>query len=351
MADRVSEPVTAATVAKRAGVSITTVSFALNGQADRYGISKETVQRVLDVAREINYVPNHLARSLRRRQTKTIGVIFPHLRNNWAHHIMTGMYPLLDREGYVSHLVNHRDSPEQEVRELHALMEMRVDGILCNPLSAGLPVYRQVIERGIPLVFFGDSLDALPEVSYAAWDPAEVAMSVQALIRAKCRRIAYLGIVDDRPISRRRRAVFEETVREAGLNMAPEHILLNAGGTTFDEPLRRMFSAANPPDGVFALYDDVAIEAMDTFDAMGLRVPTDVKVATLGDSDLIGPRAYDITTVTAPVSDEGLEAARALLRQIKKPGVPCVHTLVRGGELRQRSTTSSTPATRPDRRG
>lgn len=345
------QPATIATVARLAGVSITTVSFALNGRAARHGISEETAERVLRAAREVNYIPNSLARSLRRRSTKAIGVVFPHLRNDWAHHLMEGMYELLDAESYVPYIVSHRGQPDQARSELASLAERRVDGILCNPLVENVNDYRQVMERGIPLVFFGDTLDELPEVSFAAWDPAEVGISVRHLIAVGCRRIAYLGFADNRRMTRARHEAFERALRDAGLEVRRDWIVLNQPGQSFDRALRTIFGQPEPPDALFALYDDTAMDALDALSAMGPEVAARVRVATLGNSQLIGPRGYNVTTTVAPVQREGHEAAKALLALIENPDAGPIHTLVSGGELIVRETTrpsfTSTRTSRP----
>ncbi len=325
---------TVATLAAHLGLSITTVSLALNGRAERYGIATATVRRVRAAARELNYVPNVLARNLRNQRSGMVGVIFPHLRNDWAHYIMDGMYDLFQAEGLVPFIVNHRDNPEQEAREIGSLIQRRAEGILCNPLAAGLNAYREAQANGIPLVFFGDTLADLPEVSYAAWDPADVALVVRHLVRRGARRIGYLGFTDERMMANRRLAQFRKTLEEENHPVRAEWVLLNRPGESFAPKLQALFARpTTAPDALFAHYDDSAIEAIDTLERMGLRVPEDVAVATLGDSRIAGPRGYNLTTVAAPVREEGRAAAQIALDLIRKRQVKPVHRLVGGGIL------------------
>ncbi|MGF1635136.1 MAG: LacI family DNA-binding transcriptional regulator [Phycisphaerae bacterium] len=340
---KTARPATAAMVARHAGVSVTTVSFALNGHGDRYNIPAETVERVRKAAEELAYVPNSLAKSLLSRSTKVIGVVFPHLRNDWAHRIMDGMYELLESRDYVPHIVNHRGEPDREAKELRSLAERRVDGILCNPLSGSAENYRRVIAQRIPLVFFGDTLQELPEVSYAAWDPEEVALTVRHMVDVGCRRIAYLGFDDNRLMTGERYDVFCRTLASAGLGCNEELFIRNQPGEPFDDALRAMFDPARAtsrrPDGIFALYDDSAMAAVETLEEIGVRVPDDVCVATLGGSPMIGPRGYDLTATLAPVEAEGKAAVAALLRILDDPPEEAIHTRVGGGRLRIGRTT------------
>ncbi len=336
---KTNRPATAALIAERAGVSKTAVSFALNGTAERHRVSKETVERILQVAREMNYVPNSLARSLRRRSTRAIGVLFPHLRNDWAHHMTSGMYRLFDEKGYVLHIVNHRGKSVHEERELASLVERQVDGVLASPLAGSVAHYRAVMKRGVPLVFFGDSLAELPDVSFAAWDPAEVAISVRHLIATGCRRIAYLGFVDERPMTVARRQAFEKTLADAGLEVNRRWIVLNREGQSFESALSEIFDKPHRPDSVFTLYDDTAVDALGILGRLGLRVPEDVSLATLGDSPAIAHGACNVTTTVAPVEAEGYQAAQTLLRLIEKAETGPIHTMVSGGRLEIRGTS------------
>ena len=333
-------------VAARAGVSLTTVSLALNGKSERYGLSPRTVQRVMDAAREVNYVPNGLARSLSRRRTNAVGVVFPHLRNDWADQLMDGMYEVLDQHRLVAYIVSHRGDRDREAHELQSLAERRVDGILCNPAAASLDLYRQVCDRGIPLVFFSDTLAELPAVDHAAWDPAEAATSIQHLIDVGCRRLAYLGFDDDRTMAALSRATFERTVRAAGLEVVPEWIVRNPPDRPFDAALARMFARldrVDRPDGIFAVYDETAVDAVRLLRRLGLEVPRQVCLATLGDSHLLGPDGFGITTTTAPVREEGVEAAKALIRRIERRTAAPVARLIRGGRLVPRASTARSP--------
>lgn len=332
-------PVTAATVARSAGVSITTVSFVLNGRAAEHGIAKETVKSVTEIARRLNYVPNGLARSLRHQHTKAIGVIFSHLKNDWAHRIMEGVYSVLDPAEYVPLIVSHREDAQREAREIDSFVARRVDGILCNPLRENLDPYRRLLKRGVPLTFFSDTFDSMPQVSFSAWDPDELGMAVRHLIESGSRRIAYLGLADNRRMAAARRQVFEKTLRQHGLAVEDKWVVHAPLSARYERVIAKLFASQDRPDGVFALYADIAVSVVDTLQSLGLRVPLDVQVAALGNGPMIGPHGYDITRVDAPVEREGEEAARALLGLIADPKIDPVHKLIRGGHLIPGKTT------------
>ena len=337
---RTQKRVTVATIARHLGLSVTTVSFVLNGHAEKYGIAAATVKKVLSAADKFNYVPNALAQSLRQQKSGVVGVIFPHLRNDWAHHIMDGMYDVLEAAGLVPFLVNHRDSPEQESREIDLLIQRRAEAILCNPLADSVAAYRRVLDNGIPLVFFGDALKELPEVSYAAWDPKEVGLAVQHLVDIGRRRIAYLGFNDRRLITRARHHVVRRILEKNNLPAGAPWFAPHGPHENAEKRMKELFApGCKHPQALFALYDDIAFEAMDILERLGIRVPDDVAVATLGDSKMAGPRGYNLTTVSAPVREEGLQAATIAVQLLQKPRPAPIHKLVTGGQLIMRGTT------------
>ena len=333
--------VTVAGLARHLNLSPTTVSFVLNGLAKQHGIADATVKRVRRAARECNYVPNALARSLRHQKSGIIGVVFPHLRNDWAHYIMDGMYGILEEAGLVPFIANHRDNPEQEARELDLLIQRRAEGILCNPLAASLAAYRRVCAAGIPLVFFGDTLKTLPNASFAAWDPAEVGLAVQHLVDTGRRRIAYVGARDQRQIAQARDEAVRRTLEMNRIPIHPEWFLLTRPTDVLEQKIQAWFQGRRTrPDAIFTLYDDAAFITADILESMGIRVPDEVALATLGDSKLAGPRGYDLTTVSAPVREEGRQAATILVQLLRSKKRDPVHRFVQGGKLIARGSSA-----------
>lgn len=327
-------------LAKHLGVSPTTVSFVLNGQAEQRKIAPATAKRVLDAARELDYVPNILARGLRQKRTQAIGVVFPHLRGDWAHRIMKGISEVLGDTGAVPLIVCHHGSGDLEGELLRSLTERRVDGILCNPLPDGAARYRQVKDWGVPLVLMGDAPRGLEDISYAVWDPAAVGNATKHLISLGHERIAYLGIRDNRKMATISRHMFRDAMEEAGLECTRRNMVLNEPGEAFEDKVLRLLDKDDAPTALFVLYDDIAISLLDCFRARGVRCPEDVSIATIGGSPLVSAPGYEITTVRPPVEEEGRVGAECLLQMIENPKRGPIHRLVPGGRLVEGKTTA-----------
>ncbi|MDD4736263.1 MAG: LacI family DNA-binding transcriptional regulator [Kiritimatiellae bacterium] len=332
--------VTLAVLAREAGVSTTTVSLALNGKGRSVGLSETTIDRIQKTAERLNYLPNESARGLRRGRTGLVAALFPHLRNDWADRIVAGIEESLAAEDFSLVILNHREDVERERRAMQSLLQGRVDGILCNPQAENAGLYREVIGRGMPLVFFSDALKGLPEVGYSAWDPGDVHLALEHLAERGYRRVGLLGVRDRRVVARARWTAFAEGVARCGLRRSARWSLSMARGSEVLPELERRLDAGRAlPDALFSLYDELAFGAMDLFASRGIRVPEDVAVITLGDSPLAGRYGYDLTTVAAPVEEEGRAAGRILVERLTHPKAACRHTLVKGGRLMVRGST------------
>ena len=253
---------------------------------------------------------------------------------------MQGISEALGDGGTIPLLVCHHGSGDLERKLLQSLVERRVDGIICNPLADGFNRYKQVQQRGVPLVFFSDAPRGLDEISYAAWDPMDVGIIVRHFADLGHRRIAYLGIRDNRRISAARRYAFRDAAADAGIELRRNDIVLNERGQPFDDAVLQLMRQEDRPTAVFAVYDDIAVSVVNTLRNAGLRVPEDVCVGTLGDAPLARAPGFEITTVKAPIVEEGRACAECLMQMIDKPDRDPIHRLVPGGELLVGKTTA-----------
>ena len=124
-------------IAKLAGVSKTTVSRYINGHSEF--MSSETAERLEQIIRETEYIPSNLARSLKSKKTRMIGVIIASLSSPFSAAVMMGIGNVLEKNGYTPLFVNADDRPEVEIRFLHSLIEKNVDGLIVNATRTTCP--------------------------------------------------------------------------------------------------------------------------------------------------------------------------------------------------------------------
>lgn len=328
-------------LARKLDLSVTTVSFVLSGRWRTFGIAPATADRVRRAAKDLKYIRNAMAQNLRQLKSNLVGIVFPHLRSDWAHRILTGMYELLQRNGKIPFIINHGENAEQEALQIDTLIQHRPDAFIINPIVKGIPTYRRLLQFDIPFVFISDALPEMPNITYAAWDPKKVATAVQHLIDSGRRRIGFVGIQDSRLVAQQRLKVYRETLAKAGLPTRKAWIIMPPPGTSLTTAIETTFvSSLQRPDALFCVYDDCAFAAYETFRKIGLRIPEDVAIAALGDSRAAGPLGYDLTVVTAPIEREGEQAATLALEQIKNPGKKLKPVIVHGGDLIIRGSSS-----------
>lgn len=347
--------ITMATVAERAGVARTTVSFVLNGRYREHGISEDTAARIRRVAAACRFVPNEMARSLSRQRTGMLGVFVPGFNTAWGEGVIRGVRTRLAKDTrYVPLIAAQHDQPDYEERELRLLIERQVEAIMCCP-TVKTENYRLVSEHGIPLVFIGHQAPGMPEASFSAWDgPRVAAAAVRHLIARGRRRIAFAGRGQDSPTSEERYRGYAEALREAGLEVIPEWRLevpdwrIRAAETRIDshingpdprESIASVFRGRMRPDALLTDLWITALMSMEKLDELGLAIPKDVALLSLGDSPLCRHRRFGLSVVVEPAEQVGWEAADIALNLIANPGMPPVHRLIGEYSIVDRATT------------
>src|SRR5215213_3695146 len=195
----VVRPVTIRDVARRAGVSLSTVSQVLNGRSGY--ASATTRDRVLEVARELGYRPNALARGLVTSRTGTLGVVITDITRAFFTQVVGSVEQVASQQGY-SVLLACADGIQPEQTALETFLDKRVDGIICmsNTVEASADHILQVTRMGVPLVVINRALRT-PELHQIAWDDVEIGRrATEYLIGLGHTRIAHLSGLLPEPI-------------------------------------------------------------------------------------------------------------------------------------------------------
>jgi len=338
--------VTSTQLAAKLGLSRSTVSIVLRGDAERRKIPRKTVDRVLRGAERYNYVPNQIAQRLRTQRSGVVSVIVVNFRMDWTEAVMDGVLEVLEPKGLTPFVATHRNDPQRQERELLAALSRRDDGVICQPIAEHTAIYDRLLRAGIPVVFLGDYPADMPHVSRVAWDSGQAArVAVQHLIDTGRRRIAYLGMHYPLRMHVARYAAYEDAVRAAKLPLNPRWVVhASAQGTlddTLDPALASFFApGVEHPDGIFVMNDGLALPMLERLDAMNVRVPQDVAVAGLGDVPMARHAGIGLSTVVEPVREMGVEAARAVIALIDDPTLAPIERIIASNTLRIRRSTA-----------
>lgn len=305
-------------VAALAGVSIGTVSRALNAPAR---VAEGTRARVLDAVKELDFVPKEVATSRARRGTRRIGVFAPFSSYPSFGERLNGVLGVAG-EGGPEVVVFDVESAEKSAVVLEALPALRsLDGLIVMSVPFGDRVFTAMQRARLPVVLVDLVGHGLPSVM--ADDEMGGQIAANTLLERGASRLAFIGHRQLQPqlelSAGRRRRGFADAAAAAGVPLRDADVILVGGD--FEEAHRAsvdLLAAEDRPDGVFAHTDEHAAAVYMAAEQLGLRVPDDV--AVIGYDDSLIARALGLTSVRQPLRETGEWAASALLKAIAAPG-------------------------------
>jgi LacI family transcriptional regulator len=343
-----TQPVTAATLAKHLGLSPSTVSIVLRGQAERRKISPQTVARVEAAARKLNYVPNQWARNLRSQRSGLIGVILASFRWDWAQELVRGMTEAFEPQSYTPFVAAHLYNPERARRELFACLQRRDQAVIMVPLPGLEDIYEQARRLGVPLVFIGDRPATMPQAHFVAWDsPADTRLAVEHLISVGRKRIGFVGFDYPMPLNLARYEAYRSVLEKAGLLVDERWVvrspMMLSPDAIIQRSIARLFEAGNPqPDAVFVQHDGLAILLLDALTKRGIRVPQQVAMIGMGDYPITRHSRISLSTMKEPIEEIGRQSAEVAINLLTVPAEHPIQRLLPCGELKARQTTLGT---------
>ena len=294
-------------VAMRAGVSIATVSRVFSKSLY---VSPELEERVNTAAKELGYVPNRLASSLRMGSSGTVGFIIPDIVNPFFSEIIKGAGDYLTPLGYILLLTSSSGQVEKEDQMLEALYTRKVDGFCAILLGDDLSFLNRIVSQNIPVVLL-DDIGNLADVSYIASDNyTGMRELMDYLLRHNHKTFAYLGGKGTTYSAKERIRAFRDSVE----NREKSEII--SGDYSYESGIDMVRKLKRIPDAVVCGNDMIAFGAMMELERRGYNIPRDVSVTGFDDL-LFSKMTYPpLTTVRQDASELGRAAADLLLRRI-----------------------------------
>lgn len=318
-------------VCKRSGLSTATVSRVLNGSPL---VREQTRARVLEAVEALGYRPSHAARTLARRRTDTIGVIFPEIASGFFSEVLRGIDAAAAEHNF--HLMtafSHSDRDEREL-VMRTVRERRADALILMNLSLPDDFVANAAGHGMPIVLIDRPAEGanLFAVTLDNFGGADAAMT--HLLGHGYRRVAVITGPGNSYDFQQRLAGCLQAAERAGIALSDDFVWQgsfteNSGAFA----VARWLEAANrPPEAIFASNDSMALGALGVLRERGLRVPEDV--ALVGFDNIDAARHLDLTTVSVPMREMGRAAAEAAIHQIlsgeaQKHRVLATHLVVR----------------------
>lgn len=326
-------------LAEALGISVTTVSRVLNGKAKPYRISKDTQKKVVQAAKEANYVPNKLARSLKLDKTETIGLIIPDIANPFFAEIAKSIESEARKKGYSIILCDSMDNIQTEEKLLRLLQAQKVDGVIVAPVGTKEQHLLQAHRSGLPVIvidrFFKDS-----ELPYITSDNYKGAYdAICHLIEMGHKEIACIqGIHNSLPNIERvngyKKALDDHKIKRN------EHFIL---GDSFSEENgyesgKRLLARKRPPTAIFALSNLISLGVLEAASEAGKKIPTDFSLISFDEQPYSSYLATPMTTIDQQKKEMGGKAVDYIVNRLSKKRFRTPYTLRLSTKLIKRSS-------------
>ena len=303
-------------IARLAQVSTSTVSHVINGS--RF-VSDEIREKVMRIVAELNYTPSAVARSLKVRETKTIGLLVTATNNPFFAEVMAGVEQYCQKNQYNLIIATTGGDAKRLQQNLQTLMHKQVDGLL---LMCGDSRFQADIELAIslPLVVMDWWFTELNADKILENSALGGYLATKALIDAGHRKIGIITGNLKKSVAQNRLQGYKNALSEAKIALNPHWIVEShfdfEGGVL---GIQSLLTQSSRPTAVFCCSDTIAVGAYQAIQQQGLRIPQDLSIMGYDDIELARYLSPPLSTICQPKAELGKLAVEALLQRIKNP--------------------------------
>ncbi|MCD6090234.1 MAG: LacI family DNA-binding transcriptional regulator [Bacteroidales bacterium] len=287
-------------IAERTGLSTTTVSRVLTGKAKQYRIGKRSQQIIEEVAKELNYIPNHFAATLKSGKTNTISLIVPTLGNPFFANIASLINNEVRKLGYTLIISDSNEDIETEILEIQQLVSRNVEGFIIIPSGENFEHIEQIYSQGLPLVLL-DRYFENSNLPYISTDNYQGAITAtKYLIEHGHTSIACIQGVKSSTPNKMRIKGFKHAMQEEGLTNI--HVI----GDDFSvqngyQETKLLLRWKERPTAIFALSNTITMGCLKALKEENIKVPDDISIITFDDHLYLDFLETPITCIAQPV--------------------------------------------------
>lgn len=312
-------------IARKAGVSVSTVSFVMNDKAVKMRISREVIEKVENVAREMGYRPNQLARGLRTGKTKTIGLIVENISNAF---FATLAKTIEDEAKKYDYKVVYcsTDNDEVKARELiNMLSQRQVDGYIITPTPQLAEEVRKLQGENKPVVLIDRYFPEHHEIPAVLVDNFEgVAKGTEYLIAKGYRKIGLVTIETDMAHMKDRLAGYYDVLGRHEIPLDERRVKIVPYSTSREKSLElieeMLEGAGQSIDAVFFLTNYLGVLGIEAIKKKQLKIPEQLAVLCFDDNDIFRLYTPTISVIRQPIESIGQRAMCALIERLRHTG-------------------------------
>ena len=304
-------------IANVLNISGAAVSKALNNDSR---ISEKTKKAVKQVAKNLNYQPNHLASALRKGKSNLVGVIVPRTNSNFFSSVIQNIEEVLNKEGYNIIITQSNESFKKECDNIDTLLFTQVDGIIASMANEtiDLEYYEKIKAKGIPLILFdrGENDLNVDYIGINDYDSSHII--VKHLVKQGCKRIAHIGGYKHTRIFNNRIRGYVDALKKHNLPLDSE-LLIESSLTIEDgrEKMLQLLKLKNRPDAVYVASDYAALGALQVLNKNNINVPNNIRLVGFGNEPFTSLVTPSLTSIDQHSDNIGRLAAETFLQHVR----------------------------------
>lgn len=313
--------VTLVDIARKSGLSVSTVSRVLNKKTKKYRISRDVETTVLRAAKELNYRPNQLARSLRLKKTQTIGLVAPDISNPFFAQIIKTIQTEVHKRHYSLVVCDSDENLELEVEHTNLLFSKGIDGLIVMPVGQQYQHFVFLLENGVPVVTVDRGFDELKTNMVVIDNYGGAFQAVEHLLTRGHRRIAIIQGLPDTFTSIGRLQGYRDALKKFGVAV-DENLIVGRDFRKESGYIETKFllQSAKPPSALFTTSDLITLGALQAITEEGLDIPGDISLVAFDDLESAEFFHCPITAVAQPKETLGEVAVKLLSDELSNPG-------------------------------
>ncbi len=302
-------------VAERAGVSVATVSRVVNHSGY---VSNDLRERVETMMQMLDYKPSALARSLRRQETHTIGLLIPQLNQPFFSTLISAMEKTLFARDYRALICSSDEDAAKESAYIDILLRQRVDGVILVPTGHSTESIKRLLRAHIPTVMIDRDMPDLVVNRVLSDNYAGAYLGAQHLLALGHRQIALIGGPRHSQVLQDRVNGVQQAFRDFGTKFTPDLLILGTS-PEFEvgyESALKLMQRPQPPTAIFALTDVIAVGVLHAAAELNLKLPEALSVMGFDDIPLANYVIPALTTIAQPIYGMGQTAVEILMRRL-----------------------------------
>ena len=307
------------TIAKHLGVSTATVSLVLSGKAKKGRVSDETIKKIKDKAKELNYMPNTLAKGLRMGKSKTIGLVIADISNVFFGTLALYIQEYAEKDGYAVIIVNTNEKYDKMERLMQLLKARQVDGLIITPTENSKDLIEDLIVDNIPFVLVDRTFPSL-EVNSVLINNYDISYkSTNYLIKQGCRNIGLVTYKQDQFHVNERKRGYVEALKDAGIYKSEniQEVSYDSLKKDVENAICNLMNEKDKIDGILFTTNSISINGVKSLIEKNITIPNNIRIMCFDESEAFYLLPFNIPFIKQPIKQIAQTAMKLLIDNIQ----------------------------------